>query len=508
MSNIKKVQKDKLVKLKYLTNWLKSPNGNIEPLIEDEKEFNQSIKYRLFSYFLNEPKVCFYLNKYLNNFYDFVSTKYTAKDWLLTFAKIIQLANVKNLWMNKFQNLKRDQFTKLLEDYCHLVNETEFNQAEINNFFLLFEHNIISNDYIEKLQSSLNTKELVNKNTTTTPIINNTLISSNTTKKINPAIVEFCDRFINNIQNRNQCKYCPGYKRGVLVLEGNQYEALDVLIIGSHPSDNDIRTQEFLSKHAQFKNYLIGVFDVLNISYAFSNRILCNPSNKEDDTLKKMATSCNGFSTLAHDVTKAKLRIILGVKAAKLYGIKCNSKHIGSLVDGVFLFPDLEDIDFSKPKEVSRLNECIEKFEKIINYKNGEWTKNKPKIENEPSQELAQFDNLLTKLPSTILPPGCTLFDIQIIKENVIYIIVDSNGKKQYINNNITYPIHIKKGKFSECEFIDNKMDFIAYLSMSEKQILSQKLNDNLKKQIMKTNINEDLEEDIIENFSEYEEMF
>jgi len=503
MSNIKKVQKDKLVKLKYLTNWLKNPTKNIDLLIEDEKEFNQSTKYRLFSYFLNEPKVCFYLNKYLNNFYDFVSVKYTATDWLLTFAKIIQLANVKNLWINKFQNLKRDQFTKLLEDYCHLVNEVEFNQAEINNFFLLFEYNIIPNDYIEKLQNNLNTKESINKNTPiSTPIINNTLINSTPSKKINSDMVEFCDRFINNIQNRNHCKYCPGYKRGVLVLEGSRYEALDVLIIGSHPSDNDIRTQEFLSKHFQFKNYLIEMFDRLKINYAFSNRILCNPSNKEDDTLKKMATSCSGFSTLVHDVTNAKLKVILGVKSAKLCGIKCNSKHIGTLVDGVFLFPDLDDIDFSKVKETNRLNECIEKFEKIINYKNSEWVK-----DNQIEEDI-QFDNLLTKLPSTVLPPGCILFDIQIIKGNVIYIIVDSNGKKQYINNTITYPIHIKKGKFNECEFIDDEMDFIAYLSMNEKQILSQKLNDNLKKQIMKTNMADEFEEDLSENFSEYEEMF
>jgi len=507
MSNIKKVQKDKLAKLKYLSNWLKTPNKDISPLVEDEKEFNQNIKYRLFSYFLNDPKICFYLNTYLNDFYDFVSTKYTAKEWLLTFAKIIQLSNVRNLWINKFQNLKRNQFTKLIEDYCHLINEAEFNQAEVNNFFLLFEYNIIPNNYIEKLQASLNIKESANRNTpTSTPIITNALINSNAPKKINPTVVEFCDRFINNIQNRNQCKYCPGYKRGVLVLEGTQYENLDVLILGNYPSDNDIRNQEFLSKHTQFKNYLTTLFDNLNISYAFSNRILCSPSNKEDDTIKKMATSCSGFGTLVHDVTKAKLKIILGVKAAKLYGIKCNSKHIGSIVDGIFLFPDLDEIDFAKPKEVARLNEYAEKFEKIINYKNNEWSKDKPNSVIEINEQVDT--NLLAKIPTTVLPPGCSLFDIQILKGNVIYIIIDSNGKKQYINNNITYPIYIKKGKFNECEFIDSKMDFIAYLSMNEKQILSQKLNDNLKKQIMKTNTTDDSEEDITENFSEYEEMF
>jgi hypothetical protein len=509
MSNIKKVAKDKLAKLKYLSEWLKNPSLNPESLIENIDEFNNNTKYKLFSYFLDNPKNSYYLNKYLNNMYDFLSTKYTPLEWLITFSKIIHLTGNKSLWLNRFQNVKRNQFTKLLKEYCKTINDTEFNQAEVNNLFLLFEYNIFSENFIKSLQETVDGKEQkpTKKTTTTT-----SLITSNTPtdSKTSATVIEYCSTVMSNINNRNQCKYCPGYKREVLVLESEQYAKLDILVLGLYPNINDIRDHKFLSNQSAFKSNLSLIFDKFKLTHGYSNRILCLPNNVEDDNIKKMYNSCSGFSTLVHDISEAKIRIILGIRYAKLLGIKSPTKNMGTLVGkNIFLLPDPNDINWSKNKDLEKLETYFSNLESLLQNESIKWLGEKQTNTTENIDK--QVDTLLVNnLINEKNPTSYTLFDIQIVKGNVIYIVIDSNNNKQYITNSITYPIYIKKGKFSECEFIESNMDFIANLSINEKHILSQKLNDNLKRQILKMNQNkpEQEEEEINESFVDDEEMF
>lgn len=485
--NVKKLTKDKFAKLKYLSAWLFKPELNPQFLIEDRREFDTSIKYKLFSYFLDNPKVCWYLNEYLNGFYNFVSNLYEPKDWLYTFSEIIKVSKVKRLWITKFQNLKRDQFTKLLDDYCKVIGEMELNNSEINNLYLLFEHNIIDSNFIEQLQLSISDKgDTKSKSKDVNTIIEDIPIDNSI---ISPEVVEFCGKVVANITNRNQCRYCPGYKKGNLVLDAPQQTDLDILIIGLYPDSDDIRSQKTLSNNLTFKLNLKTLLDKYKLTYGFSNRILCEPINSDDSQIKKMYECCNGFSTFVHDVTKPKIRIILGSKYAKLLGVKSISKNFGnSILDGnSFLLPDPSEINLNKDKDFKLISTCFENLDKYISFK----------MNNLKPNGITNFDSVDLNNQLTTKTNNYTLFDIQVIQGKVIYTVLDEYGEKQYIENNIVFPVYIKQGKFNECDFISEEMDFVANLSIFEKQMLSQKLNENLKKKILKssTNTTEDFDD-------------
>lgn len=496
-TEISKLPKDKLIKLKYLTKWINNPSLNTELLVSDKHEFNTSLKYRLFNYFLNNPKVCAYLNNYLNNFYVFVSAYYEPDDWLITFSQIYQKSSIKNLWITKYQNPKRSQFTKLLDDYHNLIGDLELNQSEINNLFLLFEHNIISNKHIEQLQLSLSGK--ANKESVQNTLIYNSDIVEN--KSSSSEVIEFCSNMIANINNRPQCRYCPGNKKGTLVLEAQNYTALDVLIVGMLPNQDDIRNQKFISKHDIFKLNLNNTLDKFKLAYGYSNRILCTNINTDDITLKKMADNCNGFSTLVHDISKPKLKIILGAKTAKMMGFRATAKLIGTNIgDTAFILPDPDDIDIDDKKSLDKLNVYFSSLEKFLSYRVSDWA-----VLNKT--ESAEEDHQL--LPSGVINNKYTLFDIQIIHGSVLYIVLDEHKQKQFITSNVTYPVYIKKGKFNECDYIDGDMDFVANLTIFEKQMLSQKLNENIKNQILKQQSQNVADEvDDIEYSTDDDEMF
>jgi len=480
MSNVKKITVDKLFKLKYLTSWLNNPNKSIDILINDEKEFESNTKYRLFNYFLNNPKICSYLNKYLNSLYKFNSKQFTPTEWLKCFAFIVSTMDNKNLWFTKFQNLKRNQFTKLMDSYQHLLNESELNKEEKNNLFLLFEYNIFSTERIESL---LHSKESVKS---TTPA---TKIQIEATKKINNKVIDFCNKVIANINNRQQCKYCPGYKKEVLVLESEQYENLDVLVLNLFPSIEEIRTQTFLTEYGELKNQLDEMFKQFNLVYGYSNWIICKPPNQEDTTIKNMYSSCSGMSTLVHDITKAKIKIVIGQEYAKLLGIKSITKKYGSIEEGYFILPHPKETKIKIDPYLSNLSNLFDST----------FDANKiqtPQVNEVKIEKLLNNNNELT------------LFDINIIKDRIVFTLIDKQGNKKYINNNIQYPVFIKNGRFNECNFIDIDMDYIVQLSLIERHLLVQKINDNLKRQILKNNSSQDDEEDSIESFIDDEEMF
>jgi hypothetical protein len=496
--NVKKLTKDKFAKLKYLSAWLFKPSLSMEFLIEDKSEFNSSLKYRLFSYFLNNPKACWYLNTHLNGLYDFTSTYYSPKDWLIAFAEIVKVLKVKQLWVTKFQSLKRDQFTKLMDTYFRQLGELELNNSEINNLYLLFEHDIITQENIEQLQLTVSDKP-TSKNTTSIKSTDTQVSVKKEVEKTSPEVVNFCNSVSGIIQNRQQCKYCPGYRKGNLLLESQKLSGIDVLVLGLYPEPNDIRSQEFLSDHSVFKSNLNELFKKYNLTYAYSNRIFCEVNNTDATNVKKMYENCNGQSTFVHDAIQPKMRIILGAQYAKLLGVKSFNKQIGSQILGgeAFLLPDPSELDLSKDKDFELISSCFENLEDVIKNKCRTWRG------NDTTFDMANIENqLVTKTNNKY-----TLFDIQVINGEVIYTVLNENNEKQYIRNKVSYPVYIKKGKFNECDFIEDSMDFVAHLSIFEKQSLSQKLNENLKRKILKSNSNNEVE-DSEENQTFDDEMF
>lgn len=493
---------DKYAKLKYLSKWLFNPTENIEPLVEDKIEFGKSLKFRLFNQLLNNPKACYYLNTYLNGFYDFVDVQYTPEDWLHTFATIIRLSNIKSFHITKFQSLKRDQFTTLLKNYAISIGDMPFNNSEINNLFSLFEHNIIKSDNLDDIQTMTSDKLI--KINDKEPKKSSMFISSGDSlnnPSATPEIIDLCNKINTNISNRPQCRSCPGFKRRNLIIEGLKYQDVDVLILGAYATPSDIQAQTFLSSVQGIKTHLNNIFISNRVSYIYSNTILCEPTSTEDPTIKRMGDSCNGLTTLIQGIIKPKLKVVIGTKCAKLLGIKSPVKQLGTLVNNeYFLLPDLADLDINNKKTSDTLEIYFKNLETLIGYKSRDWATLNP-IDSDTNSQLMDNSLILSKRQSDF-----TLFDIQVINGRAMYIMIDSNGKKHFVHEDVKHPVFIKNGKFSECNFTDTDMDYVAYLTVYDKQSLSQKLNENLKRDILKNKAT--AEDTDFNNNDEYQNVF
>ena len=493
--DIKKVavSKDKYEKIKYLTTWLFNPNKPLNLLIEDPKEFNSNLKYRLFNNVLNNPKLCAYLDQYLNNLYDFHSDKYSPEQWLRTFADIIRISKVKSFHFSKYQNLKRNQFTKLLDDYLDLCDYQNLNQEEINNLFLLFEHNILTQENIENIQAIIAGKD----NNKEVKINKSQFVNIPSQPSIKSAdIVNFCNIVNKNIINRNTCKSCAGYQKGNIIIDTNVSEIKPVdinVICNISPTKEDIKSQTFLAENIDFKNYLIELFNKFNLTFTFTNKVLCYNNLTEPAAIKKVVSTCSGIIGSVNQSFNATLNIVLGAKVAKELGIKSFTKQIGMLINNKYFL-------LNHPNEINAKNLNVSKqFESLISLLSKQNYKSTI-IKEQPTVD----KNILI---SDKIINNYTLFDIQIIGNKVVYIVLDSNNNKEYIVNEFNFPIYIKYGNFKECNYISDKVDFVAYVSAYEKRSIQDKLLLNLKSNILKqaglSTVSEMEEENEIQTFDQ-----
>jgi len=119
-----------------------------------------------------------------------------------------------------------------------------------------------------------------------------------------------------------------------------------------------------------------------------------------------------------------------------------NSKYINDFHGDFFTLPSLEE------------NE--EKFEEGFN-----------KI---LSIVKSQYD-CLTSYVNTVEKnnPNLTLFDIKVVKNNILYIFCDENNKKQYFTEEVKFPVYIKYGNYRSCNYIESDMDELVFLNSNEK---------------------------------------
>jgi hypothetical protein len=478
---IKKIPKDKLAKFKYLTNWLLNPQKPIDFLIEDKNEFNTSLKYRIFNYFINKPKIVWYLNTYLNGIYDF--NNYDPELLLKTFAQLVRCNGIRStneLYFTKFQNLKRNQFTNLLNNYTALSNDADYNQSEINNLFLLFEHNILTPEYIENIQSILSGKE---SDTNKKDNIKLPTIELPKEQAIKSApIIKLCSDVNTFINNKLLCKQCPSYRKTNLIIETNAQElqAVDVAVICDvFPSKEDLKNQTFLSEgeQLQFKNYLISLFNKHNLTYTFTNKVLCYNTLDDSNINKKIISNCSSNISLLHQAFPSKLKVVLGAKVAKELGIKTPSKQLGNLINNEWFIISHPNDFIGNQKKTEAAVEQINKLNDLLSKQSFTKIESSINLENTSKSQLTSF----------------TLFDIQFIENKVIYIVLDKDNNKNVIVSDFNIPIYLKYGNFKECDFITDNVNFVCYLNKHEKLNLQQKLLQNLKQEILKQNsISED----------------
>jgi len=470
---IKKVSQTdlKYKKIKLLTKCMLNPNVNSYILEEDKTEFNNTLKFRMFNHLLGFPKVIKYVNEYLNNLYDF--NKHCPNYWIKTFAEILRSYGVNKpnqLYYPKFKVSQRDNFFKIVREYNNSFNQ-QLNLKEMDCIYQLYNNRIISNHDLEgfKLIGNGCIKGSIKVND---PIKVDTPIKSNNN--------EFIDSIKDHISKRLPCKkYCKSFNKENVIIKTNadlNESEIDLRIIELSPS-----REEILSNTFPLDDIIKEQFnDIPNFKYLYTHILLCETDIGLSITqLKDSIKICSEVNRVISNQFPSKFNLILGDKAKKAYGIKlpmtqCYNKVLNG---NCIILPSLEEYSMSKMKRIKFAEGITFIHDLIKDNKSNEQLKN---IELPEDQKIERIEK------------GWLLWDTQILENgSILYTFTNHETmEKKYIHNNeISFPIYIKKGFFRDCDYITSNTEDITYLNSMEKQELNQQLNFNIRKIIKNVNI-------------------
>lgn len=467
-------------KLKYLTKWLFNPEKyNIEILTENTSEFNSGIIYRLYANILTIPKIIWYTNKHLNHIDTFYSD---PADLLRTFSDIIKIYGLKNssaFHFAKFQTFKRDSFIEVIRQYSEDTNSV-LNKQDIINLYRLFELGIIKNDEIEAIEDIVEGKEKTSK-ANIKPVEE---IKINQTKSAE--IINFCNNLLTFKSKRNPCIQCPLFYRQTSVIDTNINSftdiPVDIAIVANETAlEQDIQTQSPLSGDdgVLFRKLFYPLVQKYNLKYIITNASLCFPTNKKESeptNIKKIMGNCRGMIDEIHSSFKPKLIVLFGSSIIKNYGIKDKITDInGEIINKKYFC-------MTSPLEALRSKTYMDRFLKAMFLLEHNISKSVQNKESEPLKSDTteeEYHNL--SITNSRIEKGDTLFNIEILNDQLVYVFIDSNNKKKYIIEQIQYPIYIKNGKYQDCNYIEEEMDYKVMLTHKQKQQLSSKLNSNIK---------------------------
>jgi len=449
--------------LKLLTNWLISTKEvNINSILNDTN-INQ-YKYRLITYLLKYPRLIFYLNNYINDVYLFDNPKYTISDWLHTFKLIFKNNNFKSLdriYFTKFKLPKRSTFKNEVKEFELTINNKLLSENELNELYRLYNLKIISEEHfneIKILNSGKDTK------VTKIPFDIDLILKEPESIHVVPSISEFNNNLTNYIKNRVSCKNCALYscpKYPIISNIKNEKDQLDVIIVGEFPSK-----ENFIEDHRYVKTLL----DKYDLNYLATNLVLCKPTNDEIPNTAKTISNCKEVTNHIYKNFKSNFKIIIGTNSKKFFNIKAPMTKVnGELINDYFVLASPNYVSQHKTGLI-KLNSFLEKY-------------SKEKI-SRLNIETSSIDS--TNINFNYDLKNYTLFDIKIINEQVLYILLENEtGNKKYITENISYPVYIKTGNYRQCDHFLNNTDFVVYLSKSQKMNLSQQMKRQLNKEVL-----------------------
>jgi len=442
-------------KLKYLNKFLFNPaKFNPDYIVEDSKLFDSNIKYRLYNNCLLLPKIIWYINKHLNDIYGFYSLD--SKNLLYTFAEIFKISNIKDssyLYFSKYQVFKRDQFSKLIDKHSEENNLT-LNKNEIYNLYKLYELGLID---IE-LSKNIGKEDEVE-------IVEEPAVQIQTNKS--PEIIQFINNLLNYKTKRKLCRECSSCNKPSSVLDTNlsdlSQRPIDLAIIANiSPTDEDITNQTPLSSESGklFRVELNKLVNKYNLKYIITNLSMCY----SEDNNKKNIDNCKGIIDEILRIFNPRI-ILIFEDNRKLFGIKSPLKDsCNQIINGKYLCTP-SDVDFVNGSNVIR-SRYFSAFQTLDTFYN-------KSIGTNSTHNLEIYNNSETQN----FELGDTLFNIEIFNDQIIYILIDKNGDKKYIVEKVVFPVYVKLGQYSECEYIQNIIDYQVDLTLKQKQQLSAKLN-------------------------------
>lgn len=456
-------QKNSFDNLKLLTNWLISTKEpNIDSILTDSNP-NQ-YKYRLITYLLKYPKLVSYLNNYLNDIYLFDSPKYKLEEWLYTFRLIFKNNNFKSLdriYFSKFKPAKRTSFKNEIKEFELNVNDRVLSEDDLNELYRLHTLKIISDENFEEIKLLNLGKD--NK-TSKLPFAFDVPTQKENVSKIITPISNFNNNLIGYIKNRVSCKNCALYsspKYPVISNIKDEKDSIDVIVVGDFPSN-----ENFIDDHRYIKLLL----EKYNLNYLATNLVLCQPNNGEIPNTSKTISNCKEVTYHVYKNFKSNFKILVGTNAKKFFNIKAPMTKVnGELINDCFILASSNYVSQHK-SGLTKLNSYLEKYSK---------------------EKISRLNIETSSINSTNINfnydlKNYTLFDIKIINEQILYILIENKtGNKKYITENISYPVYIKTGNYRSCDHFSDNCDFVVYLSKIQKMNLSQQMKKQLNKEVL-----------------------
>jgi len=487
--------------MKALTKYLVTGDEySLNVILEDKKDADK-LKYRCISHLLIYPHLIGYMNEYLNHKFEF--NQFDNEKWFRTIRRICStwgISDNNQLYFAKWEKSEYDEFCKILDKYCDILNLESLNTKDKGVFFNFYESGILNDEHMNLINQTISGQESrKDKLTKGTPsatnnvfhqiqkqsVQNNTVSKYRTITDLHPRMQEICNNVTSYIKSaRTHCKNCPLYGKSPVVLDSNMTQPgqADIIVYGLNPTPKDVENGIPFSNDASllFRQYMAPLIQKYNLKYIYLNKILCATDTEKD--IPKINQTFKHCSDIIGQIEKSfphRIKIVLGEKTAKSFGIKGTMKQLnGEFIDNrIFIMYSPSSIQYNK-NNLAKFEEAIDKLYGIL----------EEEIEHRNEQQRqTEFGDDIRIDPSKIITRitnDLTLFDIQTLNEKIIYIFKNGKNQKRYVIENIKIPIYIKNGTYSQCLNVDSNMDGVCYVTAKQRQYLNKTLFSAAQKQL------------------------
>ncbi len=472
---IKKKKPNMFIGLKALTNWMVSRYRNEQELnnLKEKFGFNKDIIKRIISYAYNSPHIIHYINKHMNNLYDW--NKYEFNDIINSLMYIFERNGILSsnsfyyLKSSKNKDINRQSIMKILDEYFRVIFDKQFNGRMLRFFYELYLCNEITIEEIIEWDRTLHNGQKTLRIKEENPPEWESQMS--TSKKSVEEMIENKNKFpeeiqylINKIQNikknRSECKTCPLYGQTMVVLDTNMKtcDKVDVFILGLNSGTEDAKMNQPFTPNDKSGKYVRNEISKWNkdTTWLISNTILCSTPNKEfigkNSDIDKVRECCEPLVMKLIEKFKGELYVLVGADAAKAFSLTDKI----SVISGMFYDGDLPAIPVVHPSSMRNpiSTEAAKKG----------WSAIEVKIKENQFGVDEQM-----------------LFDVKELENgNVLHVYINSEGKKQYIEKPYKLTGYVKKKAYKDCEIISDEVTDKFEYNKTDRFIILKELKQKL----------------------------
>jgi len=500
---IKKKQPSYINGLKAITNWFFSnrrKKDELENIINVYKIDNNIMK-RFLLYTYNSPHLTWFINKYLNNLYDF--NRFDTADLLHSLAYLLDINRITRksvpeklmyLKNTELSDKNKQKIKELLFDYFSKMYDRTYNESEMNYFYDLVNLNAITFSDIETIDRHLNdgksTLKLEGGHSVITPVSPTTNPEIlDIYKELPNGIKSFCAGAKEFILSRDECKGCELFGKPSVIMDTNVADAgeVDIAFIGLNPGTEEVEIgKPFVGKAGKILRERMSLLPN-DTKWVIYNVILCHTKNESE--IKNPAdvkARCKPIVDIIMQTFPAKIYVPLGAKAFDWFGLKGS---VASLAGKVFTNNNMTIVPVIHPSSANYNPENLAKFknnfQSVLNLFETEQPaqaaeKNIITSSKKPTKETNINIHVDNSKFITSVTPDLTFFDVREINNKILKIYIDQNGQKKYLITEYEVNFFVKNSDWKECKQITDKVDAVVTVSGKEKYLVIKKIRNRL----------------------------